>query len=136
MDFNPLAPELACADYDVSLTFYVDVLGFKVVYRREGFAYLEREGAQLMLEQDKGNWQIAPRDYPYGRGVNFQIAVGDVEALHDRVVADGHEIFMPLEVCWHRMDDVELGERHFVIHDPSGYLLRFMQSVGQRPAPS
>jgi catechol 2,3-dioxygenase-like lactoylglutathione lyase family enzyme len=48
-----LVPELVCSDLARSLDFYVGVLGFAVVYERteERFAYLEREGAELMLEQ-------------------------------------------------------------------------------------
>ena len=43
-----LVPELDVADLEVSLDFYLAVLGFSVRYRRpeEAFAYLEREGAR------------------------------------------------------------------------------------------
>jgi catechol 2,3-dioxygenase-like lactoylglutathione lyase family enzyme len=38
------------------LRFYVDVCGFEVAYERpaEGFAYLDREGAELMLQAAAG----------------------------------------------------------------------------------
>jgi lactoylglutathione lyase len=50
---NRLVPELYCADLERSLRFYRETLGFAVCYARpeERFAYLERDGAQLMLEQ-------------------------------------------------------------------------------------
>jgi catechol 2,3-dioxygenase-like lactoylglutathione lyase family enzyme len=46
-----LVPELYCSDFDRTLHFYTDLLGFTVLYARpeERFAYLEREGAELMI---------------------------------------------------------------------------------------
>lgn len=51
-----LVPELIVSDIEASTRFYVDVLGFGVRYERveERFVYLEREGAELMLEQSTG----------------------------------------------------------------------------------
>lgn len=48
-----LVPELLVTDITVSLKFWVDICGFAVLYSRmeEGFAYLDYEGAQVMLEQ-------------------------------------------------------------------------------------
>jgi hypothetical protein len=48
-----LVPELYCSDFARSLKFYTGVLGFFVRYDRpeQRFAYLERDGAELMIEQ-------------------------------------------------------------------------------------
>jgi extradiol dioxygenase family protein len=48
-----LTPELLVTNIDVSLRFWCDLLGFSVAYGRpeEGFAYLDLNGAQVMLEQ-------------------------------------------------------------------------------------
>jgi catechol 2,3-dioxygenase-like lactoylglutathione lyase family enzyme len=131
-------PELACADIERSLHFYVDVLGFRVMYARpeERFAYLEREGAELMLDQlNVGrSWTTAEMTHPFGRGMNLQIEVSDVDALHAAVVAAGAPIFLPMEERWYRMDDVLTGQRQFIVQDPDGYLLRLAQDLGQRPA--
>jgi hypothetical protein len=45
-------PELICSDLGLSLAFY-RLLGFTIKYSRprERFAYLTRDGADLMLEQ-------------------------------------------------------------------------------------
>jgi hypothetical protein len=50
---SSLIPELSVTSCETSLAFYCNVLGFSIVYLRpeEGFAFLEREGAQLMLDQ-------------------------------------------------------------------------------------
>ena len=130
-----LVPELLCSDVARSIAFYRDVLGFHVLFDRpdEGFAYLDREGAQVMLEQESDFWLTGERVRPYGRGVNFQIEVADVDALCERVTQAGVPLFRPLGDRWYRQDEVENGNRQFLVQDPDGYLLRFFPDLGSRP---
>ena len=125
-----LVPELDVADLATSLAFYVQLLGWSVAYQRpeERFAYLERDGAQLMLQEATGpgrRFRTAPLAHPYGRGVNFQVEAHDTVAIHGRVLSAGGEIILPLEVRWYRRKDEEVGHRQFVVADPDGYLWRF-----------
>jgi lactoylglutathione lyase len=134
-----LVPEMICSDLDQSLRFYVDLLGFGVLYARpeDRFAFLEREGAELMLEQPKTHdrlWPIAELAKPFGRGVNFEIKVSNVDQLHSAIVAAGYDCFLPIEERWYRRNDLELGVRQFAVQDPDGYLIRLSQSIGNRPA--
>ncbi len=48
-----LVPELVVADLEASLRFWRGLIGFSVAYDRPeaGFAYLDLDGAQIMLEQ-------------------------------------------------------------------------------------
>lgn len=90
-----LVPELSVTDCEVSVRFWRDLLGFKVLYDRpeEGFAYLALGGAHLMLDQaDIGRtWRTAPFDPPLGRGINFQISVPDVaDQLRQYAKRAGH----------------------------------------------
>ena len=142
---NALVPELYCADIARSLAFYVGVLGFQVRYARpeEGFAYLERDGAELMLdvlapapESGSRTWLAGPIAYPFGRGINLQIRVADVDALQDAAVAAGARIFLAMEERWYRAGNREVGNRQFIVLDPDGYLLRFYQDLGARPTPA
>ena len=130
-----LVPELSCADFARSLAFYTELLGFAVRYVRpeERFAYLECEGAELMIEQSVGRALLAaPLEYPYGRGVNFQIEVGDVDELYARLISARCPLYLSLEEkC--RRDAEEVGNRQFIVPDPDGYLLRFFQRLGTRP---
>jgi catechol 2,3-dioxygenase-like lactoylglutathione lyase family enzyme len=132
-----LVPELVVSDLANSLSFYRGLLGFRTAYERQErrFAYLEKEGAELMLQQPVGrsfvNGDLAQ---PYGRGINLQIEVSDIAALVASVRAAGFPLFLELEDRWYRKDDVEVGNRQFVIADPDGYLLRFLQDLGSRPA--
>jgi catechol 2,3-dioxygenase-like lactoylglutathione lyase family enzyme len=130
-----LVPELICSDLPRSLRFYTELAGFRVLYERpeERFAFLDRDGAQLMLEQPTGRAFVAGElAHPYGRGMNLQIEVSDVDALCARLAASGARIHLPLEEKWYRRGDVELGNRQLVVEDPDGYLLRFFEDLGER----
>jgi lactoylglutathione lyase len=132
-----LVPELICSDFELSLAFYTNVLGFTVKYARpeERFAMLEREGAELMVEQPLAQdrlWPNAELARPYGRGINLEIQVGDIDALKTAVVAAGVPFFLLPEERWYRRDNSEIGVRQFAIQDPDGYLLRFSQMIGTR----
>ncbi|MDR3513101.1 MAG: VOC family protein [Caulobacteraceae bacterium] len=134
-----IVPELDVADLEASLAFYRDVMGFTVAAERleEGFAYLVRDGAHLMLEQAAGpgrRFRTAALEYPFGRGVNLQIRVGDVDALRAAVEAAGLTVLIDLEERWYRQGEVELGNRQFVVADPNGYLLRPFTDLGVRKA--
>jgi lactoylglutathione lyase len=132
-----LVPELVCSNFAESLRFYTELLGFRVLYSRpeERFAYLEREGAELMLEQSVGKDRLWPRAelaHPFGRGINFQIQVADAERMYADVLAAAVAVYLPLEQRWYRRKDDEIGVRQFAIQDPDGYLLRFSQVMGER----
>jgi catechol 2,3-dioxygenase-like lactoylglutathione lyase family enzyme len=136
MHFSPLVPELYVSDLARSLDFYCGLLGFSVLYDRpeERFAYLDREGAQLMLEQPTGRaWVSGPIERPFGRGVNFEIGVSDAARLYGDCLAAEASIFLALEETWYRRGTAEVGNRQFIVSDPDGYLLRFAEDLGERP---
>jgi catechol 2,3-dioxygenase-like lactoylglutathione lyase family enzyme len=133
----PLVPELDVTDLERSLDVYLNVLGFRCHIRRpeEKFAYLIREDAHLMLEEAGGpgrRFDTAPLEYPFGRGMNLQIEVSNVDALYTNVQQSGLTVRIPIEERWYRHDEIELGNRQFVVADPDGYLLRFFSSLGSR----
>jgi catechol 2,3-dioxygenase-like lactoylglutathione lyase family enzyme len=140
-DCARLVPELLCTGLAGSLAFYVDLCGFRIAYDRpeDGFAYLDLEGAQLMLEEadpaDTGEriWWTARPERPFGRGINLQIEVASVDAIHARLVAAGWPLYRPIEEAWYRAGDRETGNRQFLVQDPDGYLLRFFSDLGVRP---
>ena len=137
-----LVPELSIRDLDASLAFYRDLLGFSVRFSRpeDGFAYLELGRAQIMLEQLPDDmrpaWLTGELQVPFGRGLNLQIEVDDVAAIHKRLLAANVELFRPLRRSWYREETVENGQDEFLVQDPDGYLLRFMQHIGTRPVDS
>lgn len=140
MDADPqspgLVPELDVSDLATAIDFYVR-LGFELAYDRsdEGFAYLKRGTVHLMLQAASGpgrRFRTAQLEHPYGRGINFQLEVEDITAVHQQVVVGGHEPLIPLEERWYRVHEHEEGNRQFVVADPDGYLWRPFEDLGER----
>jgi catechol 2,3-dioxygenase-like lactoylglutathione lyase family enzyme len=131
-----LVPELLVADLKRSLEFYINLLGFEVLYQREAecFAYIKKGNAEIMLEQFGIGRNFITKDlvYPLGRGMNFQIEVDNVDLLYQTLLDNKIEIFLPLEEKWYQKNEFEVGNRQFCVQDPDGYLLRFFKNLGQR----
>ncbi|CRM13785.1 Glyoxalase-like domain protein [Pseudomonas sp. 24 E 1] len=138
---SKLVPELMVMDLESSLAFWVSCLGFEVVYQRpeDGFAYLDLNGAQVMLEQadpDAGQWLTAPLSKPFGRGINLQIDVVAVAPIIQKLGQAGFPLFRACKDTWYRANNVEVGQREFIVQDPDGYLVRLVERLGERPAGS
>lgn len=133
-----LIPELDVTDLAKSTAFYA-LLGFHVEYERagEGFAYLASPAAALMLQVADGpgrRFRTAPLKRPFGRGVNFQLKLDEVDRVYRYVLDAGHDIVVALEERWYRVGAKEAGNRQFVVADPDGYLVRPFTSLGERIA--
>jgi catechol 2,3-dioxygenase-like lactoylglutathione lyase family enzyme len=115
----------------------VRIIGFRVRYDRaaEKFAYLDLGGAELMIEQETDFWATAPRERPYGRGINLQIEVDDLAPILARLKAAGIPLFRPVEEAWYRAGQGYSGNRQFLVQDPDGYLLRMFEDLGSRMLP-
>lgn len=139
-NFNSLVPELYVADYEKSYHFYVDVLGFTFWYGRENprFSVLTYGDAQIMIQQEEpSDWHTGALEYPYGRGINFQIRTKDIEGLVARLEEHNYPIRRGIKESWrHVIGDVLIGEKEIHVLDPDGYFLRFSQKIGQKPLES
>ena len=132
-----LTPELKVVDFNKSLDFYTKIAEFKILYDRpeDEFAMLDKDGVQIMIESlttKSRTWKVGVLEYPFGRGMNFQIEVSDVQKLYDNCKNNNHPIFVEMEDKWYRKDATEVGNRQFLVQDPDGYLLRFFQDLGSR----
>ncbi len=134
---NQLIPEFSVSDYESSLEFYVNVLGFSVVYQREedGFALLNFDEVQIMIDQiGKGRtWKTNELNYPLGRGINFQIKMKNITPLLAKLKQHNIDLFLDVEEKWYRNDTRMIGNKQFLVMDPDGYLLRFTEDLGTRP---
>ena len=127
MDFNKMIPELSVFDIEQTKRFYND-LGFKIEYERpeEKFVFMSFQDSQFMFEQIHDNGRnIGELIYPLGRGINFSIAVDDIEGLYKLVKTLNLEIYRELNRSIYQVNDTEETQTEFLIQDPSGYLLRF-----------
>ena len=134
-EWAAVVPELSVTDLDVSLAFY-ELCGFNIQYRRANpsFAYIELGAAQLMLEESYDDqWVTGTLQRPFGRGVNFQIEVGDAQAIATNLRKKKIGLFRDVNDNWYEtVDGIFEGQREFLVQDPDGYLIRFAQSLGTR----
>jgi catechol 2,3-dioxygenase-like lactoylglutathione lyase family enzyme len=131
-----LVPELLVGHVTTSIDFWCGLCGSEVLYHRpdEGFAYLVRGSAHVMLEQAGvgRNWVTAALEAPLGRGINLQITVADLTPILASLERAEWALFMEPEEKWYRVDDGEAGVHQFLVSDPDGYLLRFQASIDRR----
>ena len=122
-----MIPELSVFDIEQTKRFYND-LGFKIEYERpeEKFVFMSFQDSQFMFEQIHDNgWNIGELIYPLGRGINFSIAVDDIEELYKLVKTLNLEIYRELNRSIYKVNGTEETQTEFLIQDPNGYLLRF-----------
>jgi len=129
MKFNKLIPELSVKDIEKSKHFYCDILGFKLEYERkeDKFAFISYEGSQIMLEQINENWNTGKLEYPFGRGVNFQIEASNVDLLKERLENYNIELFTEIKINEYKCNDIVYLEKELLVQDVDGYLLRFAE---------
>jgi catechol 2,3-dioxygenase-like lactoylglutathione lyase family enzyme len=136
--FVGLSPELLVSDLTRSLEFWRDLCGFSVAYERaeERFVYLDRGDLQLMLKElgsPTRAWMKCDLERSFGRGVNFQFRIGDVDRLAAKFAIAGWAFLLPLEERLYRVDARDLRIRQFAAPDPDGYLVRFSQDIEWQP---
>lgn len=133
MFYNKNIPELSVTNLTKSLDFY-KTCGFKIEYERkeDSFVFISLGEIQFMLQEIKADdkWQVGKLEYPFGRGINFQLEVDDVSKIYNDLQSKGYKINFQMEENWYRKDNKLLGNREFLVMDPDGYLLRFSQDIG------
>lgn len=77
-----------------------------------------------MIEQCNEYWQTGELEYPYGRGINFQIEIDNIEVLLQKLKEHNIPLFRDLMIHSYS----EFTQKEFIVQDPDGYLLRFCQS--------
>ncbi|MDU0479465.1 VOC family protein [Staphylococcus chromogenes] len=132
-----LAPELLVSDLHTSLNFWCAILGFNVDYARHeiGFACISRGNAHIVLHElgEGRDFVTDTLEAPYGRGINFQVRVDDLDIPLHALQNIGWPLFLEPEEKWYPLGSAfEFGVRQFLVKDPDGYLLRFQQPLGKR----
>ena len=136
-----LVPELYVSNLDVSLSFYIDVLGFHLEYDRpeDMFACIALGSAHLMLEETPalacataeqfhaGQWRTADLERPFGRGINLEIRVAGIEAIHVRLKEVGYPMLLELHARVFRVKGEQHSFRQLLVADPDGYLIRLSE---------
>src|SRR5437588_4463088 len=120
--------EICVSDFDQSINWFENVLGFRVVAREENeYAELRRDETYIQLAPDQAAyWRSErPRLLPPGQrgsGVEILLLVDDVHAVYRQAQEAQAEIVRPLaEYPWHM--------RQFWVRHPDGYLIRPAQKI-------
>ncbi len=129
-----LVPEFLVENLQASLAFWCNHIGFIVAYDRpeENFAYLDRDGTQVMLEQidpAQRQWITGKLAQPLGRGINFQIEISDLSNILNALRESGWPLYMEPEVKTYRTGSTQVVQKQFLVQDPDGYLLRICETV-------
>lgn len=137
MKWNQMIPEFDVFNLKESLHFYIDLIGFNVVYERieDKFAFIEFENVQIMLQEinkSENKWETAKLEYPLGRGINFQIDVINIDKIYNRLKESKYKIFVDIEEHWYRKDNILIGCKEFLVQDPNGYVLRFSKDLEEK----
>jgi catechol 2,3-dioxygenase-like lactoylglutathione lyase family enzyme len=111
-------PTICAADVAASRRFYVEHLGFEVVFDSGWYVQLEAPSGHRpqigLVERDHPSVPAAFRLAP--AGVLISVEVDDVDAVHAGSVAAGLEIALDLR-------SEAFGQRHFMTVDPDGILV-------------
>lgn len=126
MRFTYLRPMLRTKDFEGTIDFYTERLGFTCDGRSDadGWASLRRDAAWLMVATPNTH---RPFDTPVFTG-SFYFDVDDAGALWD-TVKDHVRVCYPIE-------DFHYGMREFAIFDNNGYLLQFGQPLARKEVES
>ncbi len=137
MKFLPLLPELYVSNFSQSLHFYVDILGFKLEYKRDNpkFGFLSYQGSQLMIQElEPGEEEQENLEHPFGRGINLQIETDNVQKLLESLKKNNYTLKRGVKDSWYRENNILHGCREILVMDSDGYLLRFSQGLGEKSA--
>ncbi len=116
-----VVPELYCTNITESVSYFTQILGFTVKYERpdEHFAYLTRDGVDLMFEGlsgDSRKWLTGELNVPFGRGINFQWDVLNIDQLYLEVMAKSPDsIYLPIESKTYQVDDRLVTQKQFIV---------------------
>jgi catechol 2,3-dioxygenase-like lactoylglutathione lyase family enzyme len=122
VNFHQITPFMHVDDVQAAVAFFVDILGFRQLYRQPGYAYIEREGCGIrILEAGEGNPLI-----PGNRRFRYYIDVRDVDALYA-------ELKPKLDTLpkgdVHGPADKPYGQRELLVLAPDGDLVAFGQGI-------
>ena len=117
MVIRRIVADLATDDIAATRAFYVDLLGMEVVMDQGWIVTLSSKASgaghpppQLSIMTQGGSGTPVP---------HLSIEVDDVDAVHHRAVAAGHEIT-------YGITDEPWGVRRFFVKDPAGRILNIL----------
>ena len=81
-----------------------------------------------MIEEINGNWNTGELEYPFGRGINFQIMTDDVYEIVSKLKQNNISLYRDIMTNRYECGSEVFIEKEILLQDPDGYLLRFSQT--------
>src|SRR6266480_270564 len=120
--------EICVSDFEQSIQWFENVLGFRVVARdADEYAELSRGETSIQLATDSAPYWASERPRllapgQRGSGVEIALLVDNVDAVYRQAQQAGADIVRPLaDYPWHM--------RQFWVRHPDGYLIRPAQKI-------
>lgn len=51
-----------------------------------------------MIEEVNGYWNTGELEYPFGRGINFEMKVTNIEEIRDNLVRNNIDLFIDINI--------------------------------------
>ncbi len=80
-----------------------------------------------MIYQRDGSWETGDMHAPFGRGVNFQLSTDELDTIIEKLTKADISLYEPKHEKWRDIGGVKIGSTEFLVQDPDGYLLRFLE---------
>ena len=124
MNITSFYPVLMVGDVRATADFWMHHFGFRPLFAADWYVHLQSStdpGVNLaLLQGDHATIPASARGRAAGMLVNFEVE--DVDAVYDRLVAEGLPILLPLR-------DEDFGQRHFITQDPNGVLIDIIRPI-------
>lgn len=124
MNINSFYPVLMVGDVSATADFWIHHFGFRPLFAADWYVHLQSStdpGVNLaLLQGDHATIPASGRGRAAGMLVNFEVE--DVDAVYDRLMAEGLPILLPLR-------DEDFGQRHFITQDPNGVLIDIITPI-------
>lgn len=123
-NFIQVTPFIQVRDLEAAVSFFVDRLGFEVLHRNPGYAYVQREtvGFRIMWAEEA---TVKPKGVG---GFAYYIDVRDVDAVVAELTPRLADL-PPGDV--HGPVNQGYGQREFMIRAPDGDVLVFGQAIAE-----
>lgn len=111
-------PVIACTNVIETANFYRRHFGFEPAFESDWYIHLQSaDDPGVNLAVLDCHHETVPEGFRHPvRGMLVNFEVDDVDAEHERLVAEGVPIVRPLK-------SEAFGQRHFITHDPAGVLV-------------
>ncbi len=117
MELQALTPMLRTRDFQSTIAFYTNVLGFSCASQSPAWASLSRDRVVLML--------ATPNDH---EGDQAPVFTGSLYFQTDQVDELWRALNGKARICY-PIESFSFGMREFAIYDNNGYLLQFGQPI-------